>query len=615
MRDSVDTIMNKRGFVTLWCLLLVSKTWLAWQLPLFVDEAFYWQESQHLAWAYSDLPGLTAWLAWLGVSLAGPHALALRAPFLLLGAAMPWLVVRLSAREYGSRVGWQAGTWALLLPLFGSMGLLALPDVPLLFATLLCLDAGLRLLRGVSIWAAAELALGLMLGGMTHYRFVAVIAVGFLALLLLREGRYALRHPWFWLAVALGALAWLPLLLWNFQHADAGLRFQLVERHPWRFSHEGWVLGVLQLLSVTPVLLVGLIVTAWRGWREPQPAARYLAYCGSMLVSGFLLLGFFSDRERVSFHWSLPGFVALLPLLPITMHHWKSHWRWLAASTAGLGLLAVLAYYSVAAVPNWRQSMAGSKWHPTNFTGWDVLSGQVAQQLSRMPAGTQLVAGDFKVGAELGFLLQQPQIRVLDHPLNHHHGRAAQLAIWGLQSEETITSPALLVVAAHHVEFSQLLNYYHGLCQQFDALTLLDVVNADHGRQRFVLFAANGQPRTDGAALPSCVLPSLAYWDAPVANAKLSGTFEVRGWAFKDGVGLEKAEVLLDGAPLVMTDYGKPAPHIAEYWKISTDPQHPHVGFVAQLPALPSGIHWLGLRLYGHDGSVEDWREQRIVVP
>ena len=26
------------------------------------------------------------------------------------------------------------------------------------------------------------------------------------------------------------------------------------------------------------------------------------------------------------------------------------------------------------------------------------------------------------------------------------------------------------------------------------------------------------------------------------------------------------------------------------------------------------GVHWLGLRLHGRDGSVEDWPEQRIVV-
>ena len=72
----------------------------------------------------------------------------------------------MARREFGEGVGWQAGLLALLLPLAGTMGLLALPDVPLLLASALCLDAGLRLLRKVDRWAAMELALGLVIGAL-----------------------------------------------------------------------------------------------------------------------------------------------------------------------------------------------------------------------------------------------------------------------------------------------------------------------------------------------------------------------------------------------------------------------------------------------------------------
>ncbi|WP_410594546.1 hypothetical protein, partial [Bacillus sp. SIMBA_074] len=53
---------------------------------------------------------------------------------------------------------------------------------------------------------------------------------------------------------------------------------------------------------------------------------------------------------------------------------------------------------------------------------------------------------------------------------------------------------------------------------------------------------------------------------------------------------------------------------VRSYWRISTDPQHPHVGFEATLDlgGLPPGRHWLGLRLHGNDGSVEDWWEQPL---
>src|SRR5688500_7739650 len=223
----------RHGFWLLWSAVLMLKLIVAARLPLFVDEAFYWQEGHHLAAAYSDLPGLTAWLARLGVTLGGEHAFALRAPFLLIAALVPLLVVRIASREFGERQGWLAGCFALLLPLAGTLGLLALPDVMMALASLLCLDAGARLLRAVSTGAAIELALGLALGALSHYRFAAIIGVGCIALLLLPEGRRALRDVRVWLAIIVGALSWWPLLAWNLDNADAGLQFQLVDRHPW----------------------------------------------------------------------------------------------------------------------------------------------------------------------------------------------------------------------------------------------------------------------------------------------------------------------------------------------------------------------------------------------
>src|SRR5690606_38587250 len=170
----------RQWFIGLWALSLAIRLVLAARLPLFVDEAFYWQEGMHLAWAYSDLPGLSAWLARLGVAAGGQHLFAVRLPCLVLAACLPWLVVRIARREYGDVPGWTAGIAALLLPLAGSLGLLALPDVAMAVAGLLCLDAGCRLLRATSVGAVMQLALGLALGALAHYRIGAVIRVGWL---------------------------------------------------------------------------------------------------------------------------------------------------------------------------------------------------------------------------------------------------------------------------------------------------------------------------------------------------------------------------------------------------------------------------------------------------
>ena len=610
MRDRQEA-EARRWFIGLWLALLALKLVLAARLPLFVDEAFYWQEGRHLAWAYSDLPGLSAWLARIGDAL-GDGTLSLRLPFLVIAAAIPWLVVRMTAREFDAKSGWHAGSLALLLPLAGTLGLLALPDVPLLFATALCLDAGLRVLRRVDAFAASELALGLVIGGLTHYRFAAVIAVGCIALLMLRDGRRALRDPRVWAAVAIGALAWLPLLLWNLHNADAGLRFQLLDRHPWSFSGEGLRLGRMQLLLATPILLVAMALAAMRGLRDAGPGLRYLASCGAMIVLGFLALGFFADRERVSFHWPLPGYLALLPLVPALLARWSRGWRIATWASAAFGLVVVLGYYAIASVPALREQSASRNFHPTNFAGWDVLAATVDARLATMPPGTTLLAGNFKIGAELGFIRGDADIAVLEHPLNGKHGRAPQLAAWSLLRATRASlgdGPVLLVASSNDVAFRDLLAHYHALCRQLGPLPPAQVLNIDHGRQRFLLFAFDGAKRE-----AVCATPALAFIDAPTPGAAVGSAFDVAGWAFKDGVGVRGVEILLDGRVVAQATYGEANAGVAEFWKISTDPNHPKVYFRARVEAAAAGTHWLGVRLHGADGSVEDWSEQKLVV-
>lgn len=607
-------IRARRWFLLLWALLLAFKLVLAARLPLFVDEAFYWQEGRHLAWAYSDLPGLTAWLTRIGVALGGNDVLALRAPFLLLAACLPWLVVRITAREFDPVQGWQAGIFALLLPLAGTLGLLAVPDVAMALATLLCMDAGTRLLRTVDATAALQLALGLALGALSHYRFIAVIAVGGLALLLIPEGRRALRDPRVWVALAFGIAAWTPLLAWNLDNAEAGLRFQLVDRHPWAFHADGIWFVLVQALLVTPPLFAALLLAAWRHVRDDNRVARYFAWLGALVVLGFFVLGFFADTERVSFHWPLPGYVALLPLLPGVLERWPAWLRRATTALAALGLLTLLGYYAAVSMPALRAHSAGAKWYPGNFAGWEPLARAVRELRATLPADTRIVADNFKVGAELGFALDDPDIAVLPHPLNRKHGRAPQLALWGLRADDRAAlgpQPLLLVVGASEIAYKHLLAHYHDLCARLGPLPAPRVVDVDHGRQRFLLFAF-----AEAAQAGACTTPAMAWFDAPVAGARVGRRFLVAGWAFKDGVGIARVEVTLDGRPLATARYGLPRPYVAPFWRISTDPAHPDVGFDAEvvLPEGSAGVHWLGLVLHGKDGSRETWPEQRIVV-
>lgn len=602
----------RRWFLGLWALLLALKLVLGARLPLFVDEAFYWQEGMHPGWAYSDLPALTAWLARTGVSLGGTHVLALRLPFLAMAACVPWLVVRIARLVGDEANAWRAGTLALLLPLSGGLGLLALPDVAMTLAALLCVDGACRLLHRVGGFAAAELALGLVVGGLSHYRFAAVVGVGAIALLASARGRALLRDWRVWLAVAAGALAWVPLLAWNVVHAEAGLRFQLVDRHPWTFHGDGVAFVLVQALLATPLLFAALCFAGWRHRRDRDVAARYLAWSGGVLVLGFFALGFFADDTRVSFHWPLQGMLALLPLVPGVLAGWRPPWRRATYVLAACGLLATLGYYTVAAIPAARASLVGTKAYPANFADLAPVVDAVRGLRARMPAGTRLLADNFKVGAGLGFHLREPDIGVLDHPLDHKHGRAPQLSIWGLRPPASMPYPVLLVIADTDLKLRPLLDRYHALCERFGPLPPPTVVNVDHGAQRFLLFALDtARPRG------SCVAPAIGHINLPAAGASVGPHFELSGWAFKDGAGVANAWVTLDGVPIARAQYGSDEPWAMRFLHgRSTDPAQPRIGVRASIDAsaVAPGKHWIGLLVEGADGSREALAEQPLRI-
>jgi hypothetical protein len=73
---------------------------------------------------------------------------------------------------------------------------------------------------------------------------------------------------------------------------------------------------------------------------------------------------------------------------------------------------------------------------------------------------------------------------------------------------------------------------------------------------------------------------------------------------------------LLDGKVVASAQYGRPYEGLQQDWPETNDPQHPNVGFTAHVDLRTKGVHagrhWLGLRLRGRDGSVEDWSEQPI---
>ena len=108
---------------------------------------------------------------------------------------------------------------------------------------------------------------------------------------------------------------------------------------------------------------------------------------------------FFTDSERVSFHWPLPAYLALLPAAAMLLASWPPALQRATWATAGVGLVVALALLLGISSNSLREFGVGSKHYPRNFAGWEPLAAAVREELAAMPPGTRLLVEDFKVGA------------------------------------------------------------------------------------------------------------------------------------------------------------------------------------------------------------------------
>ena len=446
--------------------LTVGKCVAARHLDLFGDEAFYWQCAQRPALAYFDHPPVTALAVRLGTELLGDHPFGVRLLFLLMGAALPMTVFYLARPLVGDRDAWFAAGAALVVPAVAHLGLLAIPDVPmLLFASLFLLAVERATRQGSLLWWLLAGIFG-GLGLTTHYRFILAPAAVALYLVAFREGRRPLRGQGPWLLFGTLLLGTIPAAYANIASDFGPLRYYLSGRHDGRVRPEALLEHLAgQALLGTPLLYAALIGTAialCRRGLAGDDRARLMAVFAYTHLVFFFVASPFETSGLMTEHWPVPGYLALLPYLPGTLRRVAERgraWRigvWAAPSFGAMVLGLVL----VELATGWPR--LGAVREP--FIGWTEVTVQSRKLLSSVrptAAGRRIVVADnYKLGANLEFASRSTiDLYVLDHHKNRRHGRAPQLNAWGIDEaglRQRVGEEALLIV-----EVSQILTDHH----------------------------------------------------------------------------------------------------------------------------------------------------------
>lgn len=380
------------GVVGLIAVLTLMRMVYAGVMELRTDEAYYWTWSKESALSFLDHPPGIAWLIRFGTTVFGDTNLGVR-----FGGIVAMLVTQLLLADIVRRVtrDFRAVVFAVLLPeaalYYGLLMAKVAPDTAMIPCAVAMLWALVRLVESDNPrwWLAAGLFAGLALLS----KFTAVmLAPAVVAFALVPDWRRRwLLSPYPWLAALIAVIVFLPVLIWNVQHDWASFRFQFVRAvavHEWSFRTVGDFFGLqfgLVGFVVLPVVLSGVTLTAWRGYRHREPVGILLS---TAVLVPFLYFFWKSLTLRVGDTWPMflwpAGFAATaINLFRLSGEGWpdwmvKSSFAWArVAVMSGIAfVVAVFLYYAAA---------------PWNFIGRaDPVGGEAGYEQVVVRAGEQL---------------------------------------------------------------------------------------------------------------------------------------------------------------------------------------------------------------------------------
>ena len=380
-------------------------------IELRTDEAYYWTWSKEDVLSYLDHPPMVAWFIRIGTTIFGDTNFGVRFAGIAAMLCMQLLLADIVRRVTHD---WRAVVFALLFPeaalYYGLLMAKVAPDTALIPFAVATIWSMVRLAEsGDQRW---WLAAGVFGGLSLLSKFTGVLLVpAVLAFMLVPDWRLRhLRSPYPWLAALIAVALFSPVLIWNYQHDWATFRFQSVRAttsYGFSLRTFGDFIGLqwgLVGFVLFPVVLVGVALTAWRGYRTREPVAILLSTAVIVPFAYFLVK---SLTLRVGdtwpmFLWPASFAAAAINIAVLPRENWRAKiiqatpfWARTSVVT-GIGFIVIVFVYYVATPFHFisRIDPVGSE---ANF---DQLAARVQTELDKTGA-TWIATTDYRTNSML----------------------------------------------------------------------------------------------------------------------------------------------------------------------------------------------------------------------
>ncbi|KTC87996.1 MULTISPECIES: glycosyltransferase family 39 protein [Legionella] len=285
---------------------------------LLVQEAYYWNYSNHLDFSYLDHPPMVALLIKLGTLICGTNELGVRV------ATIPcWLLTVFFSYRLTELIQKGTGKYSILLlsilPFFFIHSLIITPDVPLILcwsATLYFLYQALVLEKPNSwYWAGLWIGLGLL----SKYTIALLGFSTLIYMILFSRKWFSRKEPY--LCALFAIILFMPVIYWNWTHEWASFLFQSKRR-----LENHYVFSFHALVGLVIVFLAPIGV--WEGWQlvsnKFSPAIKISdnnkRFLKLFSLIPLLVFSVFSLFHELKLNWIGPSLLAIIPWLQILMN-------------------------------------------------------------------------------------------------------------------------------------------------------------------------------------------------------------------------------------------------------------------------------------------------------
>src|SRR5688500_7394585 len=232
--------LNKHHRILFYSCWLLINLLQAAHTELFDDEAYYWMYTRFPAWGYFDHPPMIAWLIQAGYTLF-KNEMGVRLLIVLMNTGTLLLLERLLNKK--DHLLFYAICASMAIVQIG--GIIAVPDLPLLFFAALFFHSYKRFIRNSSPGNASLIGVAIALMLFSKYHGILIVLFTLLS-------NTSLFRSWkVYLAGAIALLLFLPHLYWQYLHDFPSVQFHLFERNAssYRLSYTLDYLGGQVLLA------------------------------------------------------------------------------------------------------------------------------------------------------------------------------------------------------------------------------------------------------------------------------------------------------------------------------------------------------------------------------